>query len=167
MFLGSSEKFAWNLNELVGKHLINGLFLFHFWVLSINLCGVWTHIAQSPGASILLQQTSFEVRGLGLSIFSSPEAEMSRVFSCIFYTICCSSGFLGEFGSCTEVSPVSLNRDFSTLFHFRGGKKAESLYMVLWEVLLSSMAGQVLYFQKRFCWRTRFAIKIGMSYFSL
>lgn len=37
--------------------------------------------------------------------------------------------------------------------------------MVLWEVLLSSMAGQVLYFQKRFCWRTRFAIKIGMSYF--
>lgn len=87
MFLGSSEKFAWNLNELVGKHLINGLFLFHFWVLSINLCGVWTHIAQSPGASILLQQTSFEVRGLGLSIFSSPEAEMSLLLHILHHLL--------------------------------------------------------------------------------
>lgn len=105
------------------------------------------------------------LRCVGWDRASFPVLRRRWVFPCIFYTISCSSGFLGEFGSCTEVSPVSLNRDFSTLFHFRDGKKADSLYMVLWEVLLSSMAGQVLYFQKRFCWRTRFAIKIGMSYF--
>lgn len=95
-----------------------------------SIFGCWALTSVESGPTLLrVLEHRFScnkppLRCVGWDWASFPVLRRRWVFSCIFYTICCSSGFLGEFGSCTEVSPVSLNRDFSTLFHFRDGKKS-------------------------------------------